>query len=135
MDLKRRIAKLEGRLNSDPVILQFADRSIALIPSRAGRDYVLDLFARAVTGDRSGEVDMIARSVSVDEPGGSKLCELIRAVANSPAEQAVRFWFNFRSSSRWFWRLFSAPLMAPVVTRRINPDQCFCQCFGSRDSR
>jgi len=88
MTLEKRIRALEARLVSDPVILHFADGSAKEI--RGQGDFLLDLFAGACSGAelspvRTAQLDLIRKSVDVEEPGGGRLTELLRSILNSPA--------------------------------------------------
>ena len=49
-------------------------------------DYVLNLLGRAIEGDRTPGMELIARSVSSTEPGGAHMIDLARALLNGPAE-------------------------------------------------
>jgi hypothetical protein len=51
-------------------------------------DYVLNLLSRAVRGDRTPEIELIARSQSSTEPGGAHMIDLVRALLNGPVENA-----------------------------------------------
>jgi len=51
-------------------------------------DYVLNLLSRAVRGDRTPEMELVARSVSSIEPGGAHMIDLARALLNGPVEDA-----------------------------------------------
>jgi hypothetical protein len=51
-------------------------------------DYVLNLLSRAVRGDRTPEMELIARSQSSTEPGGAHMIDLVRALLNGPVEDA-----------------------------------------------
>jgi len=81
--IKRRLEALEKLLISAPVTLFFEDGSSAQINGHG--DYLLNLFVAAVRGERSSETDLIARSVRPEEPDGSHMLELMRALLNGPA--------------------------------------------------
>ena len=49
-------------------------------------DYVLNMLSRAVRGDRTPEMELVARSVSSSEPGGAHMVDLVRALLNGPVE-------------------------------------------------
>ena len=49
-------------------------------------DYVLNLLSRAVRGERTPEMELVARSVSSTEPGGAHMVDLVRALLNGPVE-------------------------------------------------
>src|ERR1035438_8741164 len=78
----RRSKALEERLTSEPILLQMPDGRTATLPGH--NDYVLDLLARAVRGDRTPEMDLIAQSVGSAEPGGAHMIDLVRALLNGP---------------------------------------------------
>lgn len=52
------------------------------IPSRG--EYMLNLFTRACSGERTREMELIAESISATEPGGAHMSELVRVLLNSP---------------------------------------------------
>jgi hypothetical protein len=81
-NLRRRLAALETQLVSAPILLQMPDGSAVTFP---GED-VLGLLAKAVRGDRTPEVELLAQSVSSTEPDGAHLVDLARAILNSPTE-------------------------------------------------
>ena len=80
--LNRRLQLLEKRLTSGPIILQMPDGRTELLRGRG--DYTSHLFARALGGDRTPEIELIAQSISSSEPGDGRLIELARAILNSP---------------------------------------------------
>jgi hypothetical protein len=45
---------------------------------------VLDPFSRAVRGDRTPEIELIAQGESSTEPGGARMIDLARALLNGP---------------------------------------------------
>ena len=85
MTLKRRVETLERRLICDPTTLFFADGTSAQISGRS--DYILDLFAAAVRGERSPDTALISRSVRSEELGGGHMLDLARALLNGPVEE------------------------------------------------
>lgn len=83
--LSMRLSRLEGRHFSQvPITLLMPDGRTETL--RGGGDYLGDLVSRAVYGDRTPDVELLARSVSSTEPGGGRMLELARAILNSPAE-------------------------------------------------
>jgi len=85
MKLIRRIEALENLHATElPVTLLMPDGRVETL--RGSGDYVGDLVARAVYGDRAPDVELLARSVSSTEPGGGRMLELARAIMNSPTE-------------------------------------------------
>ena len=78
---EKRIEALERRIVFDPITLFFADGSSTQIGAR--RDYVLNLFAAACRGERSPQVELIARSVR--SPAGYR-----DRVASCPRRQGRR---------------------------------------------
>ena len=84
MNLKRRVETLERRLICDPATLFFADGTSAQIGGRG--DYIVKLFAAAVRGERSPQMELVARSVRSEEPGGGHMLDLARALLNGPVE-------------------------------------------------
>jgi hypothetical protein len=85
MNLRRRLESLEGQLSCDPTTLFFADGSSTQITGRG--DYILNLFAAAVRGERSPQMELISRSVRSAEPGGGHMLDLARALLNGPLEE------------------------------------------------
>ena len=86
LNLRRRLDALEGQLTSEPILLLMPDGHIETLPGH--NDYVLDLLSRAVRGDRTPEMELVARSVSSIEPGGAHMIDLARAFLNGPVEDA-----------------------------------------------
>jgi hypothetical protein len=84
VNLRRRLEALEKDLSNEPIVLLMPDGRIETLPGH--NDYVLNLLGRAVGGDRTPEMELIARSVSSTEPGGAHMIDLARALLNGPAE-------------------------------------------------
>jgi len=82
INLRRRLEALERNLiSSEPILLLMPDgRTEAL------RGDVLDLFSRAVGGERTPEMDLISQSISSVEPGGAHMIDLARALLNGPRQ-------------------------------------------------
>lgn len=78
----RRLDALEKVLFSEPIVLHMPDGGIETLPSH--QDYVFDLFKRACSGDRTGEMELIAQNIASTEPGGAHMMDVVRAVLNSP---------------------------------------------------
>jgi hypothetical protein len=86
--LLRRLVALEEELNSvEPVVLLMPDGRTATLPGH--NEYVIGLLGRAVRGDRTPEMELIARSVSSTEPYGAHMIDLARALLNTPAEDPL----------------------------------------------
>ena len=90
MRLEKRVRALEERLIGTPAILHFADGSKRDL--RGSCDFLLHLFYGACGGadlnpGQVAHLDLIRRSVSVEEPGGGHMVELIQALLNGPAEE------------------------------------------------
>jgi hypothetical protein len=83
-NLRRRLEALEEQLTSEPVLLLMPDGRTETLPGH--NDYVLNLLSRAVRGDRTLEMELVARSVSSIEPGGAHMVDLVRALLNGPVE-------------------------------------------------
>jgi len=81
VNLYRRLALLEQQLTSEPIVLLMPDGRTETL-----RGDVLDLFSRAIRGDRTPEIELIAQSESSTEPGGAHMIDLVRALLNGPAE-------------------------------------------------
>jgi hypothetical protein len=82
--LLRRIERLERGLGDEPILLLMPDGRTELLPGH--NDYLLDLLSRTVRGDRSLDLDLIARSVSSVEPDGAHMVDLMRALLNGPKQ-------------------------------------------------
>ena len=84
LNLRRRLEALEQDLTSEPIIVLMPDGGTETLPGH--NDYVLNLVGRALHGDRTQEMDLVAQSVSSTEPGGADMIDLVRALLNGPAE-------------------------------------------------
>lgn len=79
--LRRRLEALEkGPSAVEAFVLLMPDGSTKTLP---GHD-VVGLLGRALWGDRTSEMDLIARSVSSSEPDGAHMIDLVRALLNGP---------------------------------------------------
>jgi len=87
MRFERRLRALERRLITEPTVLHFADGSTRRLHGRP------EFLLRLVVGSCGGgeltpfertQRDWVLKSVDADEPGGGRMCELIRAIAHSP---------------------------------------------------
>jgi hypothetical protein len=86
MNLRRRLELLEEQLTGEPALLKMPDGRTERLPGRG--DYLLDLVARSMSGDRTPELELIAQSISCTEPGGGHMIDLARAFLNGPKEDA-----------------------------------------------
>jgi hypothetical protein len=84
INLRRRLEALEEQLIIEPILLRMPDGSTQTLPGQ--NDYVLNLLWRAVRGERTPEMDLVARSTSSSEPGGAHMIDLVRALLNGPVE-------------------------------------------------
>jgi hypothetical protein len=84
LNLRRRLEALEEQLTSEPILLLMPEGHTETLPGH--NDYVLNLLSRAVRGDRTPEMELVAQSVSSAEPGGAHMVDLVRALLNGPAE-------------------------------------------------
>ena len=85
MNPPRRLEALEKGLTAEPPItLLMPDGRVEML--RGDGDYLAELVARAIYGNRAPDVDLLARSVNSTEPGGGRMLELARAILNSPTE-------------------------------------------------
>jgi hypothetical protein len=69
----------------EEITLTMSDGSSEIIHLGPNED-VLDLYLRVLSEPDAPEAQLIARSVGVSEPGGSRMIELARAILNSPVE-------------------------------------------------
>ena len=77
INLRRRLEALEKDLSSEPIVLLMPDGRTETL--RGPRYYTLDLFKRAISGDRTPEMELIAQCTSSTEPGGGHMIELVQA--------------------------------------------------------
>ena len=87
-NLYRRLELLEKQTSNEPIVLQMPDGRMETLPGH--NDYVLGLLGRAVRGDRTPEMALIAQSISSTEPGGAHMIDLVRALLNGPNEDTQR---------------------------------------------
>jgi hypothetical protein len=86
MNLRRRLEMLEKELMGDePIILHMPHGSTETIPNTS--DYMLDLGMRAARGERSRDLELIARSIGATEPGGAHMMELVRIFLKQPENE------------------------------------------------
>ena len=89
MNLRRRIAALERRLMSEPVLLTMPDGRTLSIPGRG--DYLLKLLMVAARGENTSpeaaHLDLIRNSTSAIQSDGGRLIEVIRCCVLGPAEE------------------------------------------------
>jgi hypothetical protein len=86
MNLRRRLDALEkGLMGAEPIVLHMPDGRTETIPSRG--NYMFDLFLRACQGERTPEMELIARSISSIEPDGAHMVDLVRICLNGPASR------------------------------------------------
>ena len=84
--LVRRLEALEKGVTSlGPIVLLMPDGHTERL---AGHDAV-SLLGRALGGDLTPEMELIARSVTSTEPDGAHMIDLARALLNSPTEAAA----------------------------------------------
>jgi len=84
INLRRRLEALEKDLSSEPIVLLMPDGRTETLPGH--NDYVLNLLGQALGGDRTPEMELIARSQSSTEPGGAHMIDLVRALLNGPVD-------------------------------------------------
>ena len=89
MNLQQRFNSLKAQLNTEPVIHYFASGSRR--EWRGRDDYMLGHLQgacahRELNPDRSAELDLIRQSIHSEEPGATRIIELIRAFLDRPAK-------------------------------------------------
>jgi hypothetical protein len=88
--MERRIEALEARLNSDPVILHFADGSTQEL--RGPRYFLFDLLGAVgradISASQAAQLEAVRRSLWAEEPGGGRLTEVIRILPESVEEES-----------------------------------------------
>jgi hypothetical protein len=84
INLRRRLAALEQNLTREPILLLMPDGRMETLPGH--NEYILNLLSRAVRGERTPEMELVARSVGSAEPGGAHMIDLVRALLNGPVE-------------------------------------------------
>jgi hypothetical protein len=82
VNICRRLATLENQCTIEPIVLQMPEGRTVTLPGRGNQAGVL--LGRAVYGEPTPEIRLIAQSVSSIEPGGGHLIDLARAILNSP---------------------------------------------------
>jgi len=88
INLRRRLAALEKGISpNELIVLLMPDGRTETLPGH--NDYVLNLLGRALGGERTPEMDLVARSVSSTEPGDAHMIDLVRALLNGPVEAAA----------------------------------------------
>jgi hypothetical protein len=91
MNLNHRIAALEKELAvSEPAILIMPNGRV--VPLTGGGKNLVRLLGVVFGGStpaQTAQLDMICESTRSEEPGGSHLVDLIRALVLSPVEEAV----------------------------------------------
>lgn len=84
-NLRRRLEALEKNFCSvEPIVLLMPDETTETLAGHA--DYAVHLLGRAVRGERTPDMDLVARSVSSTEPGDAHMIDLVRALLNGPDE-------------------------------------------------
>jgi hypothetical protein len=81
INLRRRLEALEKGVTTEPIVLHMPDGRTETL-----RGDVLDLFSRAVGGERTPEMELISQSISSVEPGGAHMIDLARALLNGPRQ-------------------------------------------------
>jgi hypothetical protein len=86
--LNQRFSRLEEKMQPDvaDTILHFADGTMASIPGGEHSAQLLGytVGAQQVPEEAARELEMIRRSVALEEPGGGLFVELIHALQHSP---------------------------------------------------
>ena len=83
--LRRLLEALEKSPSSqERIVLLMQDGRTEMLPGH--NDYVLNLLGRALNGDRTPEMELIAQGVGSVEPGDAHMIDLARALLNGPAE-------------------------------------------------
>lgn len=81
--LLRRLEALEqGTGSIERIVLLLRDGQTEALPGHDARR----LLGRALRGDRTPEMELVARSVSSTEPDGARMIDLARALLNTPGE-------------------------------------------------
>lgn len=86
-NLRRRLEALEQQLTNEPIVLLMPDGRTETLSGH--NDHVRDLLGRALHGDRTPEMELIAQSVSSREPDGAHMIDLARALLDGPNEDAA----------------------------------------------
>jgi hypothetical protein len=80
MSIQKRIVELERKFHGNTITLMMDDGTEQTIRLGRGQD-AADLFVRTLNDPNSTEANAIRESISAVEPGGSRICELIRALS------------------------------------------------------
>ena len=86
--LLRRLERLEKRIISAPILLQMTDGSTERICGDA--NYVLDLMISTLHGETVPEIELIAQSISSEEPGGAHMVDMARLLYGATKRQVSR---------------------------------------------
>jgi hypothetical protein len=88
VNLRRRIAALERRLISEPILLMMPDGSTASIPGRSDLLNLLVVAARGenISPEHTTQLDLIRRSTDAIQPDGGRLIEVIRCCVLGPGK-------------------------------------------------
>jgi hypothetical protein len=84
-NLLRRLERLEKRLIREPILLQMSDGSTQSILGDA--NYLLDLMICTLNGETVPELELIAQSISSDEPNGAHMCDMVRLLYGATKRQ------------------------------------------------
>lgn len=74
--LRRRLERLEKSLMNAPLLLHMPNGSMVRLPGHAS--YVLDLMMQSLDGNELPDMELIARSISSEEPGGAHMVDVAR---------------------------------------------------------
>ena len=69
-------------MTGGPIVLPMPDGRSETLPGHNG--YVLNLLSRAVRGEQTQEMELVARSISSTKPGGAHMIDLVRALLKDP---------------------------------------------------
>jgi hypothetical protein len=84
-NLLRRLERLEKRLVSEPILLLMPNGGMERISGDP--NYVLDLMMCSLNGEAVSEMQLIARSIGSDEPGGAHMVDVARLLHGATRKQ------------------------------------------------
>ena len=88
MNIRQRIAQLEQKITTDPIVLTMADGTEMPLPLSTDPFKLLGIATKGTANpSQQRQLDLIAQSVSSREPDGAHLVDLLRAYLNGPVRE------------------------------------------------
>ncbi|HEY4359584.1 MAG TPA: hypothetical protein VGN17_01380 [Bryobacteraceae bacterium] len=73
---RRRLDFLEKQIISEQILLRMPNGDTQRLPGHP--NYLLDLMMRSLDGEQRSEMDLIAQSITADEPGRAHMIDVAR---------------------------------------------------------